>query len=748
MKYLYPKKELLVIVFVTAATTGYSQQYFFTDVAESAFKNTAQKRVIIPSRFRTLLLNKTAMLQFLLAVPAGGNSNRKQDKFIIGIPMPKGDTARFFIWESSAMSPELASKFPDIKSYSGQGITDETATIKIDWTEFGFHAMVLSPVTGSVFIDPYSLGTVTNYISYFKEDLKKNDLYIELAPKNVRAGANKPLTTNNVLAGACRGTQLYKYRLAVACTHQYAIAATGVSNPTIAQALAKIVTTVNRVNGVYEKEVAVTMVLVGTENNVIFTNVPTDPFKGNDDGTILIDESQHVIDSAIGNNNYDIGHTFSTGGGGLADVGVVCRSGLKASGITGSPSPTGDGYDIDYVAHEIGHEFGANHPFNSISANCGSNNINYPTAYEPGSGTTIMGYAGICGTDNIQAHSDPYFHTISFDEISNYLQSGATCQVVVSTGNTPPQITAMNNNGLNIPLSTPFTLTASATDANGDAITYDWEEWDAGHGGPWNGGGTTTTEPLFKSRIPKTTGSRTFPDIAVILAGYPSSPPATMGGLKGETLPSLGRPVKFRLTVRDNRAGGGGVVTGGDGCQTGFTNIFQVNTITGTGPFIVTAPDGGEIWAANSTQTITWNPAGTAAAPINCTNVTIQLSTDGGNTYPVTLLPNTPNDGTEQVTLPASATATAVIRVTGDNNIFFDISNGNFKIVGPYISKANGNWNNPATWLGGVVPSAGVDVIVQHTVTVTAIASCYSLTVQPTTGNLIINNGIQLNITH
>ena len=242
---------------------------------------------------------------------------------MLEIPMPKGDTAKFYIWESSAMAPELAAKFPDIKSYTGQGITDGTATIKIDWTEFGFHAMILSPVTGSVFIDPYAQGNTTNYISYFKEDLKKNDPYIELEPKkNAGANANKPVAIDNILAGQCRGTELYSYRLAVACTHQYAIAATGLSNPTVAQTLAKIVTTMNRVNGVYENEVSVTMVLVATENNVIFTNAATDPFTGNNNGNTLIDESQKVIDSAIGTSNYDIGHTFSTGGGGLAEVGV------------------------------------------------------------------------------------------------------------------------------------------------------------------------------------------------------------------------------------------------------------------------------------------------------------------------------------------------------------------------------------------------------------------------------------------
>jgi hypothetical protein len=742
------KKEMLFILLMTAGTVGYSQQHFFSNTPEGSFKNAGQKRVTIPSKFRTISLDKTALLHFLQTVPAEGHVDKKQNKIILEIPMPKGDTAKFSVWESSTMAPALAAKFPDIKSYTGQGITDGTATIKIDWTEFGFHAMILSPVTGSVFIDPYAQGNTISYISYFKEDLKKDDPSIELVPKNAHINANRPNSPENIAAGQCRGTALYSYRLAVACTHQYAIAATGLSNPTVAQTLAKIVTTVNRVNGVYENELSVTLVLVATEDNIIFPSAATDPFTGNDDGNTLVDESQSVIDSAIGTGNYDIGHTFSTGAGGLSELGIVCSEGSKAESVTGLPNPTGDGYDIDYVSHEMGHEFGADHVFNSVTDECGGGSRNQSTAYEPGSGTTIMAYAGYCGTDEIQPNSDPFFHAVNFDEISTYIQSSGGCATIIATGNTLPQIIAMNNNGVSIPLGTPFTLTAAATDADGDAITYSWEEWDLGYPGPWNSGDTSFTAPLFKARVPETTGSRTFPDMSVILAGYPANPPATIGGLKGETLPAVARAIKFRLTVRDNRAGGGGVVSGGNGCQTGFTNPFQINTVAGTGPFAVTAPNGGETWGSNTTQTVTWNTAGTTAAPVSCSAVTIQLSTDGGNTYPVTLLANTPNDGSQQVTLPAIGTTTARVRVMAVNNIFFDISNNNFTIDNTYTTKANGNWNDPATWVGGLVPPNGADVIVQNIVTVTANVSCNSLTVEPPAGNLTVNTGVQLNVTH
>jgi hypothetical protein len=472
---------------------------------------------------------------------------------------------------------------------------------------------------------------------------------------------------------------LYKYRLAVACTGEYAIAATGNPNPAQAEVLSRIVTSVNRVNGIYESELAIRLILVANETNVIYTDPTTDPFTGNNNGGTLIGESQNVMTLNIGSTNYDIGHTFSTGAGGTATLGCVCGM-MKARGITGSPNPVGDAYDVDYVAHEMGHQFGALHTFNSSAQFCGGN-WSPSSAYEPGSGTSIMAYAGICSTDNIQPNSDPYFHTMSFDQITLYLESSGTCKVSVATGNTLPVITSMGTTGKYIPRGTPFTLTGTATDANGDALTYSWEEVDLGASTVWNGGATTITSPLFRSRTPKASGSRTFPDMAVILAGYPNNPPEYMGGLKGETLPQVARAMRFRLTVRDNRVNGGAMVTGGAGC--GMTTAFVVNVANTTGPFAVTAPNGGEEFNGGTTQTVRWNVVGTSASPISCASVKISLSTDGGWTYPTLLLTSTPNDGVADVLLPAINTTTARIKVEAIGNIFFDISDNNFSIIPP-----------------------------------------------------------------
>lgn len=659
---------------LTVSLSLFAQNRFFTDAGENRTMQTTGQRVIIPQKFRTSSLDVLAMKNFLWSLPkeAAARANRNQMP-VIELPMPNGTTAKFRVWESSIQEPGLEAKFPDIKTFAGQGIDDPYATVRLDFGPNGFHAQVLT-VNGSFYIDPYARGAVKDYITYFRTDLQKAGTFLCEVPDN--PSFSRPENTE----AACLGTDLRTYRLAVACTGEYA-QAPGISAGANASILHNaIVTSVNRVVGVYEKEVSIRMVLVANNNLVEFLNAATDPFTGNNNANVLINESQTVIDANIGSANYDIGHTFSTGGGGLAQLNSPCGS-SKARGITGSPSPTGDAYDIDYVAHEMGHQFGGNHSM----AGCGSSPNS--TKYEVGSGTTIQAYAGICGGENIQPNSDPHFHAISFDEISNFVVSGGgTCGVVTPTGNTLPVIDPLPNNGVSIPPSTPFTLSGSATDANGDALTYNWEQWDIGGGSvyTWNAGATAAagnTVPLFKSRVPKTTGSRTFPDMAVILAGYPANPASAMNGLKGETLSPVARPMKFRLTVRDNRANGGGVTSSGSGCQ--GTGVFQVNVV-GTTPFTVSVPNGGESYGAGSLQTITWNNAGTNAAPYNAPNVRITMSTDGGLTYPHLVTASTPNDGSELLTIPSvPATTTARIKIEAIDNVFFDISNANFSITIP-----------------------------------------------------------------
>lgn len=673
MKKNYKYSLLYLVAFFLLASSSIAQNNFFSDAKQNELAALKSNREILPQKLRTLKLNNASLLNFIKSLPSELNVNR-QTAPIIELPMPDGSTAKFHVWQSSVVEARLAAKYPEIITFAGRGITDAYATLRMDYNPyFGFSAQILTP-NGNVYIDPYIKGNTSFVMSYFTKDSKRNEPFKcnVLEVPGVLAKINTTLQ-----AGPCRGTQLYAYRLALACTGEYATAVCKPLTATKPLTLAAMITSVNRVDGVYETELAVRLLLIANDDTLIYLNKNTDPYTNNSSSAML-NENQTNIDKVIGSANYDMGHAFSTGAGGQAFLGVVCTNNVKARGVTGIPNPVGDDFDIDYVAHEMGHQFGANHSFNSTVSSCGGGNRNAATAYEPGGGTTIMCYAGICGSDDIQPHSDPYFHSISFDEISNYLQSGATCKQVINLSNALPVITAMDNNGANIPLNTPFTLTGSATDADGDALTYSWEEWDLGAAGAWNSGANNATAPMFKARIPKTNSNRTFPDIDVILAGYPPNPPSQMDGLKGEVLPKVARTIKFRLEVRDGK---GGVVTGGNGCQSSFTDTFKIKAITSTGPFKVTSPNGGQKYTAGTNKKITWDVAGTGAGTtINCAKVKILLSADGGLTFPIVLKESADNDGSATVTIPSNPTTQARIKVKAAGNIFFDISDTNFTI--------------------------------------------------------------------
>ncbi len=647
---------LLLLLTTIFSQTLNGQNYFFSESREPAAIAGQGDRVIIPDIFKTVILDKKGMENFLGSVP-GEQLAARASAPIFELPLPYGGTAKFRIWESPVMDLRLAAKFPAIKTFTGQGIDDPTATLKLDITELGFHAMVLSDINGYIFIDPYRQQDTKHYIVYYKKDLPNRHPFQEVAvipAQQQSANANRPM------AGPCVGSQLRSYRLAVACTGEYARAATGLLNPSVAQALSAIVTSINRVDGVYEKEVAVSLNLVANNENIVFVNPATDPFTANNDGSELLDESQTVITQNIGAANYDIGHTFSTGAGGIAQVESVCGP-QKARGVTGASNPVGDPYDIDYVAHEMGHQFGASHSFNAVTGSC-SGNRSASTAVEPGSGVTIMAYAGICGTvNNLAPFSIPYFHAVSMDEINTFTTSGggAACAAITPTGNTAPVVVA----GIDytIPKSTSFVLSGSATDPDGDAITYSWEQIDTGPAGTWNT--PTGAAPLFRSFVPQLNPIRHFPQLTDQVRNKTTV---------GEFLPGYGRDMNFRLTARDNKAGGGGVCF----------DEMKVTVNAASGPFIITAPTAtGISWEAGSIQVVTWDVASTNSAPVNCANVSIQLSIDSGYTFPVTLIASTPNDGNQQIIVPNNVTTGARIRVMAVGNIFYDISNNNFTIT-------------------------------------------------------------------
>ena len=665
------KKKFLLIFFaaVVGQTNAQSRQSYWGPISESEIQMRGE-RTIIPEKYKVFHVSVEELKDVLFAAPAEDQVNLRNSQAIIDLPLPDGTIQRFRVVQASIMAPELQAQFPNIKTFNVEGIDDPRANGKLDWNDFGFHGMIRRP-SGDIFIDPYSRENTSDYITYFTTDFKKDskDVLPEVGViRNNTAPSVKKKdapgsTEGRAMAMICSGTKLRKYRLALACTGEYAKAATGKTAPTTSEILSVVTTSINRVDGIYETEVAVRLVLISNETTILYGDPSTDPFNGNNNANTLISESQSVITNKIGSSNFDIGHTFSTGGGGLANLGCVCTNSTKASGITGSSKPVGDPYDVDYVAHEMGHQFGGDHTFASNTSNCGGGNGNSSTAVEPGSGITIMAYAGICGTVNdLAPHSIAYFHTISFDEIMAYSNNGNgnNCPVTTSTSNNPPVVTVPTT--LTIPFSTPFTLTGSATDADGDSLTYSWEEIDANYGNDWNSG----SKPFFRSYDPVTSPSRTFPLPSIVLAG-----PTAYKTTKGEYLPSTTQSLNFRLTARDNKMGGGGV------CYA-KTSV----TIANAGPFQVTYPNAANIiWPGASTQTVTWDVNKTNASPVNCSNVNILVSIDNGATYTV-VLANTPNDGTQDITVPQVPVTktTCRVRVEAVGNVFFDVSDNNFTI--------------------------------------------------------------------
>jgi hypothetical protein len=653
---------LMISTGLYAQSSDQRGKSYWNPIPESEIHVTGE-RTIIPVKYKTVHLSGAELKNLLFAAPNEDKVSLRNSQVIIDLPLPDGSIQKFRVVEALVMAPELAAQFPTIKTFSVEGVNDPRANGKLDWTDFGFHGMIRRP-TGDIFIDPYSRNNTTDYITYFTKDFVKDPKDILPEVGVIGESLKKETTVEGTQAMICSGTKLRKYRLALGCTFQYAEAATGKKAPSASEILSVVTTSVNRVDGIYETEVAVRLVLVANETDVLFGTDAADPYTGNSNANTLISESQSIITSKIGTANFDIGHTFSTGGGGLASLGCICVASRKASGITGSSKPVGDPYDVDYVAHEMGHQFGGNHTFAANTGSC-SGNGNASTGVEPGSGVSIMAYAGICQAANdLDPHSIAYFHTISFDEIMAYSNTGNgnSCPVTTATTNNPPAVTIPAST-FNIPFSTPFKLTGSATDPDGDSLTYSWEEIDAGSNINWNSG----TKPFFRSYNPVISPSRTFPLESIILAG-----PAGYKTNKGEYLPSNAQSLNFRLTARDGKMGGAGV------CYAA-TKV----TIANAGPFTVTYPNAtGVIWPGASTQTVTWDVNKTDLTPISCANVNILLSIDGGKTF-TTVLANTPNDGSQAILVPQQPTTktTCRIKVEAAGNIFFDIDDNNFTIT-------------------------------------------------------------------
>lgn len=626
---------------------------------------------------KTFNLNKLNLLDlqsYLVGTPHFELGVSKVSEKVIEIPFPDGNFKSFYVFEYSIMEPELADRYPDIKTYMAISTEGKHIYGKLDVTPQGFHAMIFTPI-GTYFTDPYSQQTTEFYTTYWRKDFTHEKVFscefheeeetTELKTEILDYGETLDLEKSSTPKFG-HGEELRTYRLAMAATGEYTIFHGG----TVASALAAIVTTMNRVNGVYERDVAVRMILIGNTDQLIFTNPQTDPYT-NGDAFAMLGENQTTINNIIGAANYDIGHVFGTNSGGVAGFGVVCNNNSKARGVTGGPAPIGDPFDIDYVAHEMGHQFRASHTFNSPSGGCGQNR-SADHAYEPGSGSTIMAYAGLCNPENLQNQSHDYFHVESFRQIRKFivLQGGNNCPVTTPTENSEPVITSITESSVySIPQSTPFEMKAEAIDLDGDVLTYCWEQFDRQNQNTAINN-PSGNQPLFRSFPPVLNGSRVFPRWEDILNGTQTI---------GELLPDYGREMKFRLLVRDNNPGAGAVYAT-NLADNEPPSVVRVTVANNAGPFLVNTPQSNTTWSSGSNVQVSWDVAGTNQNPINCGSVDILLSIDGGENFNIVLAENVGNSGFVNVQAPEVNTNQARVLVKCANNIFFNVNNGNFNI--------------------------------------------------------------------
>ena len=634
-----------------------------------------QTREHIPAA-RAVSYSHVDLVQALATAPQEWNEEKRTGSTLensslrLHLPLPDpssilGWTAHTFrVVRSDVMHPELSARYPQISSYLVISERNHLIGGRVDLGDHGFHGILHTP-DGAVYIDPWNAGDTDQLMVYTRSEFMaatgKRRLDCDVRTMGIgKSGDADGLHTLDdgrlsQRMGPPYGPTLRNYALALACTGEYGQFHGG----TESTVLSAMNTSINRMNSIAEPELAIRLNLIPNNDDLIFLNSSTDPYT-NSNGGAMLSQNQTTINSIIGASNYDIGHVFSTGGGGVAYLGSVCTS-FKAGGVTGLPSPVGDPFDVDYVAHEMGHQFGCNHTFNN---NC-SGNRSALDAYEPGSGSTIMSYSGICAP-NLQNLSDDVYHVHSLIEGSDYLHSGFgnSCASPLSSGNSAPTV-SVGNSGFSIPASTPFELMATGSDPNpGNVLTYSWEQYNLGPAttsGDNNLNNPSGNSPCIRSFPPVSSSTRVVPKLASLLSNQVSF---------GEHLPDYSRTLTFKCTLRDNNPNCGGIAVG--------TKTFLVDA--STGPFVVNFPNSSITRPGNSNLTVLWDVAGTTGGNVNCAEVDIYCSLDGGYTWPLLLAEAVPNDGEQVILLPAASSTEARIKVKGHGSIFFDVSNANFTL--------------------------------------------------------------------
>ncbi len=696
--------SLTLIFFLSIASLFGQANYWST----STFKNGTQGvslEQLNEKNYEVFQLNIDDFKQQLANAPLRTQSNGKSNT-IVSFPDENGKMAQYRIVETSIFSDPVyaAAKHPNIKTYLGSRTDNSGTRVRFSVTPLGLKAMISSPGKETVFIQPVTKVSNGQYLIYNRSAKVNSTEKFECLTEDLGMAVERE--DNSTISRDANDQLLRTYRIAVSVTSEYTNfwddgnAANGDAQ---ADAFAQMVSTLNRNNEVFEVDMAITFVLVDTADDpaldLIYSG--SDPYSNDNNYN---SELQSNLTSMVGESDYDIGHllAYSTsipGNGNAGCIGCVCQSG-KGSGFSSHPFLDNDGgtymadfFDIDYVPHEIGHQMGANHTWSFGSEGTGVN-------AEPGSGTTIMGYAGITGGNDVQDHSDPYFHYHSIDQILNNVASSPNnCAVTTTITNAPPVADAGNN--YTIPMGTAFILKGAATDPDGgDTLTYCWEQIDDGVTTNGTFGPTKTTGAVWRSRPPSTNPNRYMPILDRVLNGQltESNPVETVANTSWETVSTVARSLNFALTVRD-RSEAGGV---GQMPQSSFDEM-TVTVDGASGPFAVTSQTTNETWEIGTNQTITWDVAGTNAGAVNTSNVNILLSTDGGQTFPTTLATSVPNDGMETINVPSGTVTTmARVMVEGSGNIFYAVNSTNFSIEAPLsvdefgLSNSLSLWPNPS----------------------------------------------------
>jgi subtilisin-like proprotein convertase family protein len=665
------KLHLSIILIFILSFSALGQSKYWTSIEASELSRSHNLSNFNKDAVKTFSLNITEFKQALQLAPMRGEFSGRSNT-IISFPNENGKITDYRVMELPILSSEIAAENPNIKAYLGFSVENPKERIRFSVTPQGLQTMVSSPDKNTTFLVPLDKYGSNEYIAYSRQSKINSVKDFECFTEDEIL----PIKESGMMYRDANDQLLRTFRIAISTTGEYTnFWNDGIPGNGNAQqdALAQVVATLNRTNEVFEVDMAVTFQLV-SGTNIIYPNAATDPYTGN-----LNAQLQSTLTANVGEANYDIGHLFDFGGnnGNAGCIGCVCVNNQKGSGFSSHQFTDNDGgpymsdyFDIDYVPHEIGHQMGANHTFSMNTEGAGVN-------FEPGSGTTIMGYAGITGPNDVQDHSDPYFHYASINQILNNLNN-RTCWVGTAITNNPPVANAGND--YTIPSGTAFILKATATDPDGaDDLTYTWEQLNNGQTTSGNFGPTKATGPLWRSRPPSESPNRYMPILSRVLNGQltQTNPTETANNSSWETVSTVARSLNFGLTVRDRSEANGT----GQFPQSDFDTMIV--TVDGSsGPFTVTSQTTNELWDAGSSQEITWDVAGTNGGAVNTPIVNILLSIDGGNTFPFTLASNVTNDGSQTITVPVtgSDTTTARVIVEGNNNIFYAVNSTNFSI--------------------------------------------------------------------